>query len=100
MYCFFSIRSLYTTFENVSIFKELISIYYWMLSLFSCTTKPKEPYLLTINKTPISSLINAVKNLDKEFRIPKRRLRQLIPMIHENDKKIALHNHFLLNLEK
>jgi len=44
MYCFFSIRSLYTIFENVSIFKELISIYYWMLSLFSCTTKPKEPY--------------------------------------------------------
>gem|GEM_PF-3847285 len=45
MYCFFSIRSLYTIFENVSIFKELISIYYWMLSLFSCTTKPKEPIL-------------------------------------------------------
>jgi len=44
MYCFFSIRSLYPIFENVSIFKELISIYYWMLSLFSCTTKPKEPY--------------------------------------------------------
>jgi len=47
MYCFFSIRSLYTTFENVSIFKELISIYYWMLSLFTCTTKPKEPIILT-----------------------------------------------------
>lgn len=43
MYCFFSIRSLYPTFKNVSIFKELIAIYYWMLSLFSCTTKPKEP---------------------------------------------------------
>ena len=47
MYCFFSIHSLYTTFENVSIFKELISIYYWMLSLFSCTTKPKEPFLFS-----------------------------------------------------
>jgi hypothetical protein len=40
---FFSICSLYTTSENVSISKELISIYYLILSLFSFTTKPKEP---------------------------------------------------------
>jgi len=53
MYCFFSIRSLYPTFKNASIFKELIAIYYWMLSLFSCTTKPKEPEkeMLTITRS-------------------------------------------------
>jgi methylmalonyl-CoA mutase len=60
MYCFFSIRSLYPIFENVSIFKELISIYYWMLSLFSCTTKPKEPFFFSNGMDPEYTVIGRV----------------------------------------
>ena len=57
-------------------------------------------YLLTINKTPINLLITAVENLDKDFPILKTRLKKLISMIQENDKKIALQNHFFINHKK